>query len=72
MGFRADTYWDVDGFAPLPSDEDVDLVRRFEASGRRIHRDAQLSVETSARSQGRAPRGFAAYLRAVSRNGRTA
>jgi glycosyltransferase involved in cell wall biosynthesis len=69
MGFRADVYWDEGGFAGLASGEDVDLVRRFERSGRRIHREARLSVETSARSVGRAPRGFAAYLRSVSRRG---
>jgi glycosyltransferase involved in cell wall biosynthesis len=66
MGFRADAYWDVGGFAELASEEDVDLVRRFEESGRRIHRDGGLSVVTSARSEGRAPRGFAGYLRSVS------
>jgi glycosyltransferase involved in cell wall biosynthesis len=69
MGFRADVYWDEGGFASLASGEDVDLVQRFERSGRRIHRDAHLSVETSARSVGRAPRGFASYLRSVSRRG---
>jgi glycosyltransferase involved in cell wall biosynthesis len=69
MGFRADAYWDEGGFAGLESGEDVELVRRFERSGRRIRRDARLSVETSARSEGRAPRGFAAYLRSVSRSG---
>jgi glycosyltransferase involved in cell wall biosynthesis len=69
MGFRADVYWEEGGFATLASGEDVDLVRRFELSGRRICRDASLSVETSARSEGRAPHGFAAYLRSVSRSG---
>jgi glycosyltransferase involved in cell wall biosynthesis len=69
MGFRADVYWEVGGFATLPSGEDVDLVRRFEEKGCRIHRDADLSVETSARREGRAPRGFAAYLRSVSSRG---
>jgi glycosyltransferase involved in cell wall biosynthesis len=69
MGFRADRYWETGGFATLASGEDVDLVRRFEESGHRIHRDAGLSVETSARREGRAPRGFAAYLRSVSRRG---
>ncbi|MCV7419376.1 glycosyltransferase family 2 protein [Mycobacterium yunnanensis] len=67
MGFRADGYWDIGGFAALTSDEDVDLVRRFERAGRRIHRDAGSSVVTSARVQGRAPRGFASHLRTVSR-----
>jgi len=67
MGFRADVYWETGGFAALTSDEDVDLVRRFERAGRRIHRDPGLSVVTSARAQGRAPRGFASHLRTVSR-----
>ena len=69
MGFSADAYWASGGFADLASGEDVDLVRRFEAAGRHIHRDADLVVETSARSQGRAPRGFASYLRTMSRSG---
>ena len=67
MGFRADVYWETGGFADLESDEDVDLVRRFERSGRRIHRDVGLSVVTSARREGRAPRGFANHLKSVSR-----
>lgn len=67
MGFRADAYWESGGFAPLASGEDVDLVRRFEQQGRHIHRDAGLSVVTSARREGRAPRGFANHLRSVAR-----
>jgi glycosyltransferase involved in cell wall biosynthesis len=69
MGFRADVYWRRGGFASLASGEDVDLVRRFEDGGCRVDRDAALSVETSARIQGRAPRGFAAHLKSVSRRG---
>lgn len=65
MGFRADTYWQVGGFAPLATGEDVDLVQRFEAGGHRIRRDPALSVATSARDQGRAPGGFAAHLRSL-------
>ena len=67
MGFRADAYWQVGGFAELTTGEDVDLVRRFESGGRRIVRDAALSVVTSARAEGRAPRGFAGYLRSMAR-----
>jgi len=63
MGFRADAYWRVGGFRALPTGEDVGLVERFEAAGLRIHRDAKLSVATSDRRGGRAPRGFAAHLR---------
>jgi glycosyltransferase involved in cell wall biosynthesis len=69
MGFRADSYWQEGGFAALASGEDVDLVQRFETGGHRIRRDARLSVQTSARNRGRAPHGFAAHLRSVSRNG---
>ena len=52
MGFRADAYWSVGGFAALASGEDVDLVRRFESAHMRIHRDAKLSVATSVRQDG--------------------
>ena len=62
MGFSARAYWRVGGFRTLSSDEDVDLVTRFEAAGYCIHRDAELSVITSARLQGRAPHGFAHRL----------
>ncbi|WP_099023885.1 glycosyltransferase [Mycolicibacterium palauense] len=67
MGFRSEAYWRVGGFAPLPTGEDVALVRRFEEHGYRIHRDAGLSVTTSARRDGRAPGGFADHLRDLSR-----
>jgi len=63
MGFGARAYWRVGGFRALSSGEDVDLVARFEAAGYCIHRDAELSVVTSARTQGRAPQGFAHHLR---------
>jgi cellulose synthase/poly-beta-1,6-N-acetylglucosamine synthase-like glycosyltransferase len=65
MGFRAEAYWRVGGFATLQTGEDVDLVRRFEARGLRIDRNERLSVTTSARQKGKAPRGFAAYLRGI-------
>jgi glycosyltransferase involved in cell wall biosynthesis len=68
MGFRADAYWAAGGFRALATGEDVELVDRFEAAGHRIHRDAGLSVTTSARAQGRAPGGFAQHLRAVSKS----
>jgi len=63
MGFAAEKYWEVGGFAALPSGEDVDLVRRFEQRSFHIRRDARLSVVTSARHDGRAPNGFAAHVR---------
>jgi glycosyltransferase involved in cell wall biosynthesis len=58
MGFSARAYWRVGGFRSLTSSEDVDLVERFEAAGYCIHRDTELSVITSARTEARAPRGF--------------
>lgn len=70
MGFRADAYWRAGGFASLRSDEDVDLVRRFEQHGLGIDRDRRLSVATSARPVGRAPRGFAGHLRSMRQPGR--
>ena len=62
MGFSSRAYWRVGGFRALASGEDVDLVERFEAAGYRIHRDAELSVATSARIRSRAPDGFAHHL----------
>jgi glycosyltransferase involved in cell wall biosynthesis len=62
MGFSSRAYWRVGGFHPLSNGEDVDLVERFEAAGYTIHRDTRLSVVTSARTQARAPHGFAEHL----------
>jgi hypothetical protein len=42
MGFVAEKYWEVGGFAALPRGEDVDLVRRFEQSGFHINLTANL------------------------------
>jgi glycosyltransferase involved in cell wall biosynthesis len=67
MGFQAEAYWRVGGFADLPTGEDVDLVRRFEEQDFVIDRDERLSVTTSARQKGKAPKGFAAYLRRIPR-----
>ncbi len=68
MGFSARAYWRVGGFRALSSGEDVDLVERFEAAGYSIHRDTELSVITSARTEARAPHGFAHYLRELGRS----
>lgn len=62
MGFSSRAYWRVGGFHALATGEDVDLVERFEAAGYTIHRDTRLSVVTSARTQARAPHGFAEHL----------
>ncbi|KKC03102.1 glycosyltransferase [Mycobacterium nebraskense] len=68
MGFSARAYWRVGGFRALASGEDVDLAERLEAAGYRIHRDTELSVITSARTQARAPHGFAHHLRQLGRS----
>ena len=67
MGFRADAYWSVGGFRGLKTGEDAELADRFESHGLHVHRDGDLSVETSARRSGRAPDGFADYLRELAR-----
>jgi glycosyltransferase involved in cell wall biosynthesis len=68
MGFSAQAYWRVGGFRTLISGEDADLVGRFEAAGYCIHRDTDLSVSTSARTQARAPHGFAHHLMQLGRS----
>ena len=65
MGFSAEAYWEVGGFAALSSGEDVDLVDGFTRRGYRVRYDSALSVVTSARPDGRAPNGFAAHLRSM-------
>jgi cellulose synthase/poly-beta-1,6-N-acetylglucosamine synthase-like glycosyltransferase len=67
MGFSADAYWRIGGFAALASGEDVDLVERFRAAGCRVRWDDELSVATSDRRSGRAPGGFADHLAELSR-----
>jgi cellulose synthase/poly-beta-1,6-N-acetylglucosamine synthase-like glycosyltransferase len=66
MGFSAEAYWHVGGFAALATGEDVDLVERFQDAGCRIHWDDALWVTTSDRRNGRAPDGFADHLAEVS------
>jgi hypothetical protein len=68
MGFSSRAYWRVGDFRALPSGEDVDLVARFEHGGYRNQRDTKGSVVTSARIQARAPEGFAAHLREISKS----
>lgn len=63
LGMRADAYWTVGGFAALPTDEDVDLISRFDKAAVPVSYVADAPVRTSARRVGRAPDGFAAHLR---------
>lgn len=63
LGIRASWYLSLGGFHSLESGEDAQLVERLASAGARITRSASLCVATSSRLLGRAPRGFAAYLR---------
>lgn len=65
LGVCAEVYRAVGGFTALRTGEDVDLVRRIEDAGYRIAWSARPRVVTSARVEGRAPEGFAAYLQAL-------
>jgi glycosyltransferase involved in cell wall biosynthesis len=65
FGIRGDAYLALGGWQPLATGEDADLARRAARTGHmRISRIASAPVMTSAREQGRAPRGFSSYLRA--------
>ena len=65
LGVRAAAYEQVGGFAPLATGEDRDLVARLRAAGARSLATDTTRVTTSSRTTGRAPDGFAAYLRAL-------
>lgn len=67
LGVSADAYRRVGGFEPLKAHEDVALVRALERAGAQIAWSAKPVVRTSARCNGRAPEGFAGYLRALQR-----
>ncbi|WP_375501126.1 glycosyltransferase [uncultured Jatrophihabitans sp.] len=63
LGIRASTYHAVGGWAPLRSHEDVDLTARVEKHpATQVRRCGDVVVETSSRTRGRAPNGFASYL----------
>jgi cellulose synthase/poly-beta-1,6-N-acetylglucosamine synthase-like glycosyltransferase len=64
FGVRGDIYLQLGGWPPLASGEDVELARRASITpALRVTRTAQIPVVTSTRSIGRAPNGFAGYLR---------
>ncbi len=62
LGFRAAAYLRAGGFPDVPTGEDRALVAALDAAGRRVLRTRALTVVTSARRDGRAPRGFGDYL----------
>ena len=64
FGIRADTYLELGGWPAVTSGEDVAMAHRAAVNSRlRIVRTAAIPVTTSSRLAGRAPYGFAGYLR---------
>ncbi|MGH2877891.1 MAG: glucosyl-3-phosphoglycerate synthase, partial [Solirubrobacteraceae bacterium] len=66
IGVTADVYRDVGGIEPLAALEDAGFAARLDQHGIPILRASDVRVRTSARSDGRAPRGLSVDL-AVSR-----
>jgi hypothetical protein len=67
LGVRGDAYLAAGGFAPVAAHEDVRLVDAAQRAGARVVRTAGCPVVTSGRTRGRAPEGFAAFLRDLRR-----
>lgn len=63
LGVRASTYLAGGGFAAVESDEDVGLVDACRALGAVITATDDAEVMTSGRSEGRAPGGYAAFVK---------
>jgi glycosyltransferase involved in cell wall biosynthesis len=63
LAMSAEAYLRLGGFTELPVGEDVDLVERANAARLRIAWALDMAVTTSRRLDGRAPGGFASYLK---------
>ncbi len=63
LGIRGDLYSRLAGFSPLVVGEDVDLVERASRMGAQIVYARAGQVVTSARTHGRAPHGYAEFVR---------
>ncbi|MDY0908783.1 glycosyltransferase [Microbacterium sp. CFBP9034] len=63
LGLRAQSYIDAGGFASIGEHEDVDLVTRCRALGSVAVGSDEAEVITSGRFVGRAPGGYADFLR---------
>ncbi len=63
LGFTAQAYQDIGGFAAFLSGEDHALFGALGRSGFRLAATTAAPVTTSARREGRAPNGFSQYLR---------
>lgn len=62
LGVRFSAYDSAGGFDPVPVHEDVRLVERIRRDGGTCLATSQLHIQTSSRTIGRAPHGFAAFL----------
>lgn len=67
LGVRADAYVGVGGWGDVQTGEDHDLWNRLRAGGYRTVSDSALTVMTSARRSGRAPKGFARNIDVLAR-----
>ena len=65
IGIRASAYLAAGGFRALATAEDHDLLAAVTRIGRPVLRAADITVQTSARRQARAPRGFGHLLRTL-------
>ncbi|MFH5880554.1 glycosyltransferase [Arthrobacter sp. NA-172] len=65
FGVRASHYLRVGGFEPVRIHEDRILAERLRRAGSAVVATDTLRVITSSRLQGRAPHGFASYLRGL-------
>jgi hypothetical protein len=65
LGISGAAYVRIGGWRDLVAHEDVDLVQRAVAAGVPVARSDGAPVVTSTRLDGRAPDGFAAYVRAL-------
>lgn len=63
LGFRIAAYRTLEGFAPLVSGEDKDIVDRARHAGLHVRHDRAVRVVTSSRIDGRASGGLADALR---------
>jgi glycosyltransferase involved in cell wall biosynthesis len=65
LGIRASAYLAAGGFTPLPTAEDHALVAAAARAGCSVLRASDITVQTSARRQARAPLGFSHLLRTL-------
>lgn len=67
LGLSVQRYLEIDGFAPMPEHEDVDLVHRLRQAGAIMIASDRAEVMTSGRLYGRTAGGYAGHLRGIAR-----